>query len=129
MRVAALSAARYITAMTDRLAIALAQLNPTVGAVAANLTKARAAIAEAAAQGADLILFPELYLSGYPPEDLVLTPSFVRACRDAVAALAADTGSAGPGVLMPTPYPDEGRVMNAVDSSRSGDATSAALQA
>ena len=82
--------------MTDRLAIALAQLNPTVGAVKANLAKARAACDEAAAQGADLILFPELFLSGYPPEDLVLQPSFVRACREAAEALARETGERGP---------------------------------
>ena len=54
------------------LRIASAQLNPTVGDIAANLEKARAARAEAAANGADLIVFPELFILGYPPEDLVL---------------------------------------------------------
>jgi NAD+ synthase len=100
--------------MTDRLAIALAQLNPTVGAVKANLEKARAARDDAAARGADLILYPELYMSGYPPEDLVLKPSFVKACREAVEALARETGEGGPGILLPTPYPEGGRVYNAV---------------
>src|SRR5262245_39738682 len=100
--------------MTDRLAIALAQLNPTVGAVHANLEKARAARNDAAALGADLLLLPELYVSGYPPEDLVLKPSFVRACREAVEALARDTGERGPAVLLPTPYAEAGRVYNAV---------------
>src|SRR5262245_18303530 len=100
--------------MTDRLAIALAQLNPTVGAVSTNLEKARAARDDAAARGADLILFSELYASGYPPEDLVLKPSFVRACREAVEALARETGERSPGLLLPTPYPEGGRVYNAV---------------
>src|SRR4029453_11191137 len=94
--------------MTDRLAIALAQLNPTVGAVQANLAKARAARDDAAARGADLVLYPELYVSGYPPEDLVLKPAFVQACREAVEALARETGERGPGNLLPTPYPDRG---------------------
>ena len=100
--------------MTDRLAIALAQLNPTVGAVKANLAAARAARDDAAARGADLILFPELYVSGYPPEDLVLKPSFVQACREVVEALARETGERGPGILLPTPYAEGGRVYNAV---------------
>ena len=58
--------------MTDRLVIALAQLNPTVGAVGANRDKARAAWEKAKAAKADLVLYSELYLCGYPPEDLVL---------------------------------------------------------
>ncbi|HMT14119.1 MAG TPA: nitrilase-related carbon-nitrogen hydrolase, partial [Aestuariivirga sp.] len=72
--------------MTERLTIALAQLNPTVGAISANLAKARAAVAQA--RDADLVLFPELFICGYPPEDLVLRQSFVAACRDAVTELA-----------------------------------------
>src|SRR5262245_56678557 len=100
--------------MTVRLAIALAQLNPTVGAVQANLEKARAARDDAAARGGDLVLLPELYGSGYPPEDLVPKPSFVRACREAVEALARETGERGPAILLPTPYAEGGRVYNAV---------------
>ena len=64
--------------MTDRFRIALAQLNPCMGDIAGNLAKARAARAEAA--GADVLLFPELFITGYPPEDLVhqLIPGKVR---------------------------------------------------
>ena len=60
--------------MTARktLRIALAQLNPTVGDVAGNAAKVREARAEAAGLGADVVMFPELFLAGYPPEDLVL---------------------------------------------------------
>ncbi|PKQ03981.1 MAG: NAD+ synthase, partial [Alphaproteobacteria bacterium HGW-Alphaproteobacteria-11] len=65
--------------MTDKLRIALAQLNPVVGDIAGNVEKAVAARREAALAGADLIIFSELFLSGYPPEDLVLKPAFQRA--------------------------------------------------
>jgi NAD+ synthase len=100
--------------MVDRFRLALAQLNPTVGAVEANLAQARAARATAAADGADLVLLPELHVAGYPPEDLVLKPSFVAACRGAVEALAAETGDGGPAVLIGTPWSQDGAVYNAV---------------
>src|ERR1700751_3720479 len=63
---------------TSELKIALAQLNPTVGDVARNLAKARTARAEAARQGADIVLFSEMYLSGYQAEDLVFKPAATR---------------------------------------------------
>ncbi len=87
--------------MTDRLIIALAQLNPTLGAINANLAMARAAREKAS--NADLILFPELFICGYPPEDLVLRPSFVAACKVAVEELAKDTVT-GPAVLIGLPW-------------------------
>ncbi|MDG2481676.1 MAG: nitrilase-related carbon-nitrogen hydrolase, partial [Alphaproteobacteria bacterium] len=62
--------------MTDPLKIALAQLNPTVGAVEANADKVLDARRQAAEQGADLLVTPELVINGYPPEDLVLRPAF-----------------------------------------------------
>ena len=72
--------------MTDRLAIALAQLNPTVGGVEGNVERILKARAEAARLGADLMLASELVVSGYPPEDLVLKPAFVDAAMAAVLA-------------------------------------------
>ncbi len=99
--------------MTDRLLIALAQANPTVGDVAGNVAKARAARARAATLGADLVLFPELFIAGYPPEDLVLKPSFQTACMAAVADLAADTADGGPAVLVGSPWAQDGRLYNA----------------
>lgn len=83
--------------------IAIAQLNPVVGDVAGNLEKARAARREAAGQGADLLLFTELFIAGYPPEDLVLKPAFVKACEEAVDALVADTADGGPAIAIGTP--------------------------
>ena len=64
-----------------QLTIALAQLNPTVGDVTGNADKARRARDQAAAMRADIVAFPELFIAGYPPEDLVLKPAFQAACR------------------------------------------------
>src|SRR3954464_11438759 len=96
----------------DRLAIAVAQLNCTLGDIAGNAEKVRRARAEAAAQGADIVIFSELFISGYPPEDLVLKPAFQAACRAAVEALAHETAS-GPAVLVGAPWVDEGKLYNA----------------
>ena len=97
--------------MTDRLRIALAQLNPVMGDIAGNLARARAARAEAA--GADLILFSELFITGYPPEDLVLKPALQADARAAVEALAADTAT-GPAILVGAPWVEAGKLYNAV---------------
>ncbi|CAN5446519.1 NAD+ synthase [soil metagenome] len=99
--------------MTDRLTIALAQLNPTVGAVGANAALAKRAHAEAAKAKADLILYPELFISGYPPEDLVLRNTFVAACKAAVEDLALLT-SDGPAMLVGVPWRDATGLYNAV---------------
>jgi NAD+ synthase len=95
----------------DRLTIAVAQLNPTVGDVAGNAQKVRRAREQAAS--ADLIVFPELFIAGYPPEDLVLKPAFQAACREAVEDLARETGD-GPALLVGTPWVEDGKLYNAV---------------
>src|SRR3954452_25034172 len=98
----------------DRLAIAVAQLNPTVGDLAGNAEKARAARADAQRDGADLVAFPELFLAGYPPEDLVLKPAFQAACRATVEELARATADGGPASLIGTPWVEDGKLYNAV---------------
>ena len=70
--------------MTDRLTIAIAQLDPTVGDIAGNIAKLRRARAEGERLGADLVIASELFVAGYPADDLVLKPSFVAACQAAV---------------------------------------------
>jgi NAD+ synthase len=93
--------------------ITLAQLNPTVGDVEGNAAKARDARVRASAEGADLVVLPELFLCGYPPEDLVLKPAFQASCRAAVEALARETADGGPAILIGTPWVDEDKLYNA----------------
>jgi NAD+ synthase len=103
--------------MTERateLKITLAQLNPTVGDVEGNAAKARVARTRAAADGADLVVLPELFITGYPPEDLVLKPAFQAACRAAVERLARETADGGPAMLIGSPWVEEGKLYNAV---------------
>lgn len=99
--------------MTDSLAIALAQLDPTVGDLQGNKASILRARAEAAAQAADLVICTELVVTGYPPEDLVLKPAFQREARSVVEALAAETADGGPALLVGTPWAEDGKLYNA----------------
>ena len=99
--------------MSDTLKIALAQINPHVGQVVRNLDRIRRARAEAAAQGADLVVAPEMFIAGYPTEDLIRKPAFVAACEAALEELALDTADGGPGVLIGGPWRDGGKLYNA----------------
>ncbi len=98
--------------ITQRFSLALAQINSTVGDIAGNVAKVRAA--RAAAGDVDLVMFSELFLSGYPPEDLVLKPAFIEACAAAAADLAADTADGGPALLVGLPVNANGRIHNAI---------------
>jgi len=98
--------------MLDRFRIALAQLNPVMGDITGNLARARAARAQAV--GADVILFSELFIVGYSPEDLVLKPALQEDARAAVEELARDTGDGGPAVLMGAPWVEDGKLYNAM---------------
>ena len=107
--------------MSSRLVIASIQVNPTVGDITGNAALARRRIAEATALGADIALFPELFLIGYPPEDLALKPAAVRACQDALVQLARDTAGEC-AALVTTLWPGPGgRPHNAVALIRNGE--------
>ena len=101
-----------MTGITNQFKLAIAQANPTVGAVEKNIAKARDMRSQAAAMGADLIAFPELYVAGYPPEDLVLKPAFQAACMAAVEELARETADGGPAVLIGTPWRERDALYN-----------------
>ena len=99
--------------MTDRLRIALAQLNPTVGAIRQNLDLAKRTLAEMAGQGADILLFPELFLTGYFPDDLLFKPRFVADAMAAAEEFAAATAGTGVTAIMPCVWQEDGRLFNA----------------
>ena len=99
------------------LRVALAQLDFPVGAIAANGDRVRGLMREARAGGADLLVCPELALSGYPPEDLLLRPSFLAACQSEMERLAAE--SEGLAALVGFPH-SEGVVYNAAALLREG---------
>ncbi len=103
-----------MTETTDILRIATAQLNPIVGDIDGNLALAREARTDAARHGADIVLFTELFIAGYPPEDLVLKPAFVEACEAAIREFAGDTADKGPAVVMGTPLKRNTGVHNSV---------------
>ena len=99
--------------MTDHIAIALAQINPIVGDVDGNLAKLREARRQAAALGADLVVFSELVVSGYPPDDLVLKPFFLDVVEAGVAKLAKETADSGPAMIIGAPWRHDGKAYNA----------------
>ena len=99
--------------MTDQFTVALAQLNLTVGDLPGNLARIREARRKAATLSTDLVAYPELTVSGYPPEDLVLKPAFQAAVHAAVDELAADTADGGPAMLVGSPWVSDGKLYNA----------------
>ena len=97
------------------LTIAFAQGNPIVGDVSGNAALVRRMRDEAAAQGADLVVFSELALVGYPPEDLVLRPALVDAVANALGELERESATHGtPGIVVTLPWRENGRLHNAV---------------
>src|SRR5947208_11546067 len=98
--------------MPDLYRIALAQLNPVMGDIAGNLARARAA--RKRAMDADVILFSELFIVGYSPEDLVLKPALQEDARAAVEELARDTADGGPAMLIGTPWVEHAELYNAM---------------
>ncbi len=100
--------------MADRLHILIAQRDPATGDLRENLGEAKAALAEAEARGADLLVLPEMFLSGYQLQDLVRKPAFGRACAETLAEFAASTRKGGPAALIGAPLHEGGKVYNAL---------------
>jgi len=98
--------------MSDILRIALAQLNPHVGDVRGNADRIRAARAEAARLGANLLVTPEFSIGGYPVEDLVLKPAFNADALAEIEKLAGETADGGPGIVLGGPWLDGERRYN-----------------
>ena len=90
--------------------VALAQIDPTVGDLAGNRALILDRLEQAKATGADLVLFPELAVTGYPPEDLLLRPGFVRAAEESLEQIAAAVH--GIVAIVGAPEADDGRVYN-----------------
>ena len=98
---------------------ALAQYDFLVGDIAGNVAKARHCIDEARDAGARLLLFPELAITGYPPEDLLLRPGFMSQGRAALETLAGDVH--GIDVVIGHPWAEEGKIYNAASWIREGE--------
>ncbi|MGC6476277.1 MAG: NAD+ synthase [Parvibaculales bacterium] len=94
--------------MTNTLKIALAQLNPIVGDIAGNQDKLTRAHQQASQEGADVLVAGELYLSGYPPEDLVRKTSFLQKIKQAAQELVMLTQN-GPAMIFGLPWLDEAK--------------------
>jgi len=107
--------------MTDKLTIALAQIDPTVGDIRRNADRILAARQQV--MDADLVVFSELVLCGYPPEDLVLKPFFQDKIEAEMNRLAAVTADGGPAMLVGAPWRADGKLYNAVLMLDGGEIT------
>ena len=116
--------------MSTRLVIAAIQANPTVGDIAHNEALARERLAQAKAAGADIAVFSELFINGYPPEDLALKPAFWAAGKAAVERLARETRD-GPAALVGVIWPNAkagGRPHNALAFLAEGEVKGLAVK-
>ena len=106
--------------MEEKITITLAQLNPKVGDVSGNADLLRAARAEAAQVGSDLVVASELFLCGYPPEDLVMKRAFVSYIKNVADQLVAETADGGPAYIFGLPYEEDGSLYNSVMVAEGG---------
>lgn len=113
--------------MAERFRITLGQLNPTVGDIEGNATKAREAWAQGREAGADLVAMPEMFLTGYNPQDLSMKPVFHGAAMAAVERLAVDCKD-GPALAVGAPWAEEGKLYNAYLICRDGIVASKVLK-
>ena len=100
--------------MTDQLRIALAQLNPKVGDLPGNLALAKKALADAVAAKADILMFSELFLTGYFPDDLLFKRQFVADAMASAQALVSETAGTDLVLVLPTIWKDQTGLHNAV---------------
>ncbi len=100
--------------MVDTLSITLAQLNQSVGHIAGNAAAMLAARERSRAAGADLIVFPEMQLIGYPPEDLVLKPALIERAAAQLETMAQATADGGPAMLVGSVFVVDGNLHNGV---------------
>jgi NAD+ synthase len=100
--------------MVDTLSITFAQLNQSVGDITGNSAAMLAARGRAKTAGADLIVFPEMQLIGYPPEDLVLKPALIERAAAGLEELAKATADAGPAMLVGSVFVVDGNLHNGV---------------
>ena len=98
--------------MTDQFRITIAQLNPTVGDLQGNAAKARQAWIQGADQGSDFVTLPEMFITGYNTQDLVMKPAFQNAAMDSIRALAQDCAD-GPALGIGGPWVEDGALYNA----------------
>ena len=98
--------------MADQFRITLAQVNPTVGDISGNVDMARQIWVEARDAGSDLVAFPEMFVTGYNAQDLVMKPAFHLAAMQAVRDLASECAD-GPAVAIGTPWVEAGQLFNA----------------
>lgn len=98
--------------MTDQFRITIAQLNPTVGDLQGNAAKARQAWVQGADQGSDFVTLPEMFITGYNTQDLVMKPAFQNAAMDLIRALAQDCAD-GPALGIGGPWVEDGALYNA----------------
>lgn len=113
--------------MAERFRISLGQLNPVVGDIDGNAAKARAAWEEGRAAGADLVALPEMFITGYNAQDLVMKPAFHHAAIVAVEGLAADCAD-GPALAIGGPWVEDGKLFNAYLICKGGQIASKVLK-
>ncbi len=106
--------------MINNLTIALAQLNPTVGALEANFLLAKKTIIKAEQNKVDILLFSELFLTGYFPEDLLLKPQFVKDAIEKAKELASLTKNLSLSVILPTIWQENEKLYNGVIVAENG---------
>jgi NAD+ synthase len=111
--------------MTERMQIAIAQLNPTLGAIDANVERMLEIRSEAATAGADLVVYQEMSVAGYPPGDLVLKPIFTDECARGLERLRQASGDGGPAMVVGAPRRVDGNLHNTAYLMAEGEVVAA----